>query len=47
MSIGFRAVAAFFCLKNLLRGCITSMAKIVNNLEGLPPETLNLAERFL
>lgn len=31
----------------LLRGCITPMAKIVNNLEGLPPETLNLAEKFL
>lgn len=31
----------------LLRGCITPMAKIVTNLEGLPPEQLNLAEKFL
>ena len=31
----------------LLRGCITPMAKIVTNLEGLPPDKLNLAEKFL
>lgn len=31
----------------LLRGCITPMSKILTNLEGLPPETLNLAEKFL
>ena len=30
----------------LLRGCITPMAKIVTNLEGLPPDKLNLAEKF-
>lgn len=31
----------------LLLGCFSPMAKIVSNLEGLSPETLNLAEKFL
>ena len=31
----------------LLLGCVTPMSKIVNNLEGLPPDQLNLAERFI
>ena len=31
----------------LLLGCVTPMSKIVNDLEGLPPEDLNLAEQFI
>ena len=31
----------------LLLGCVTPMAKIVNNLEGLPPAQLYLAEQFI
>ncbi|MBQ9478639.1 MAG: hypothetical protein IJU71_03715 [Selenomonadaceae bacterium] len=31
----------------LLLGCVTPMSKIVNNLEGLLPEQLNLAEQFI
>lgn len=31
----------------LLLGCITPMSKIVNDLEGLPPDQLNLAEKFI
>ena len=31
----------------LLMGEVTPLAKIVNNLEGLPPDQLNLAEQFI
>lgn len=31
----------------LLLGCNTPMSRIVDNLEGLEPEKLNLAEKFL
>ena len=31
----------------LLLGCVTPMSKIVNDLEGLPPEDLQLAEQFI
>ena len=31
----------------LLLGSVTPMSRILNNLEGLPPEKLNLAENFL
>ena len=31
----------------ILLGADTPMAKIVSNLEGLPPEKLNLAEQFI
>ena len=31
----------------LLLGCVTPMSKIVNNLEGLEPDKLNLAEEFI
>ena len=34
-------------LERTLYGCITPMAKIVTNFEGLPPDKLNLAEKFL
>ena len=31
----------------ILVGAVTPLAKIVNNLEGLSPEDLNLAEQFI
>ena len=31
----------------ILLGAVTPMSRIVNNLEGLPPDKLNLAEKFL
>ena len=31
----------------LLLGCVTPMSNIVNNLEGLEPDKLNLAEEFI
>ena len=31
----------------LLLGCVTKMSRIVNNLEGLEPDKLNLAEEFI
>ena len=31
----------------MLLGCITPTAKIVNELEGLPPDKLSLAEQFI
>ena len=31
----------------LLLGCVTPMSRIVNNLEGLEPDKLSLAEEFI